>query len=101
MKKLFFCFIINFVYKKALIMFFAIQSPFLLPFFLGRKIKGEKNNQSRDFKACLSARSKLGIAKSKNTETFQFNLGLEKTIICYIFFKHLNIEKKSLIKTLF
>ena len=36
---------------------FANPSPFLLPSFLGRKRKGEKNNQSRGQKSCLSARS--------------------------------------------
>ena len=38
---------------------FAIHSPFLLPFFLGWKRKGEKNNQSRDFKSCLSGSPQL------------------------------------------
>ena len=30
---------------------------FFLPSFLGGKRKGEKNNQSRSFKSCFSARS--------------------------------------------
>ena len=36
---------------------FKSRFTFLPPSFLGGKRKGEKNNQSRDFKACLSARS--------------------------------------------
>ena len=40
-------------------MIFTIHSPFLLPSFLGGKRKGRKNNKSRDFKSCLSARSFL------------------------------------------
>ena len=36
---------------------FAINSPFLLPSFLGRKRKREKNNKSSGQKSCLSARS--------------------------------------------
>ena len=35
---------------------FAIPFPFLLASFLGGKRKGEKKNQSRDFKSCLSAK---------------------------------------------
>ena len=35
------------------------HSHFLLPSFLGGKRKGEKINQSRDQKSCLSARSSL------------------------------------------
>ena len=33
--------------------------PFFFPLFLGGKRKGGTNNQSRDFKSCLSARSGL------------------------------------------
>jgi hypothetical protein len=40
---------------------FAIHSPFLFLLFLGGKRKGEKNNQSRDFKSCLSARSIINL----------------------------------------
>ena len=40
-----------------LIKIFAIHSPFFFPLFLGEKRKGEKNNQSRGQKSCLSARS--------------------------------------------
>ena len=36
---------------------FAVSSHFLLPSFFRGKRKGEKNNQSRDFKTCLSAGS--------------------------------------------
>ena len=34
---------------------------FFVPLFIGGKRKGEKNNQSRDFKSCLSARYTITI----------------------------------------
>ena len=44
-------------------MIFAFHSLFLLPPILGGKRKGEKNNQSRDFKSCLSARNNFFYKK--------------------------------------
>ena len=39
--------------------FFAVHSPFIIPFFLGGKRKGKKINQIRDFRSCLSGGSLL------------------------------------------
>ena len=50
---------------------FAIHSPFLLPFFR-REEKREKNNQSRDFKSCLSARSIQGVVCFKKVGFFVY-----------------------------
>jgi hypothetical protein len=49
--------IINFlrIEQKGMTFDFDLHSPFLLPSFLGGKRKGEKKNQTRAFKTCLSA----------------------------------------------
>ena len=43
-------------FKSRFVLFILL---FFFPIFLGGKGKEEKNNQSRDFKPCLSARSTL------------------------------------------
>ena len=51
---------------------------FFFPFF-GRELKGEKNNQSFDFKSCLSARS------FRNTFNFSYREGLQNWQIIRLF----------------
>jgi hypothetical protein len=51
MKKVFF----TYVPAIGILMWFILL--FFCPLFVGGKRKGEKNNLSRDFKSCLSARS--------------------------------------------
>ena len=53
------------IFKTDLkITIFAIDSPFLLPYFLRGKRKEEKNDHSCDFKSCLSSRSLKRTFKS-------------------------------------
>ena len=44
---------------------------FFFPLFLGGKRKGENNNQSRDFKSCLSESSSKEILKWQNIKGYK------------------------------
>ena len=65
---------LNWTSRKAWlkITIFAMHSSFLLPSFLGGKRKGEKNNQNRNLKSYLSARSYKLHIKAKCSSFVQF-----------------------------
>ena len=61
---------------------FCIHSPFLLPTFLGWKRKGEKKNQGRGQKSCLSARSDFRAFLEPSAVLGLVTKSLNKNKIC-------------------
>jgi len=77
---------------------FAIHSPFLLPPFFRREEKSGNNNQSRDFKSCLSALS-LNIMAIKNqyyTRVYPSQmLNVLVKLFSFIYFPFLSIKPST------
>ena len=62
---------------------FAIHSPFLLPSFFRRERKGENDNQSLDFRSCLSVRLNV-IMPSMIHSFFLHSLEQYKKLLLFI-----------------